>query len=103
MFCLMQRLSKQVRSNSHPDEDDLDLLVAVTVGLELVNLSRILIIKCTKGKRDLGLLEKNLSSFVCITAWKKQIGYYDNVKVLENRNLMVIVTFSIKLVQYRFT
>lgn len=80
----MQRLSKQARSNSHPDEDDLDLLVAITVGLELVNHSRILITQCTKEKRDLQLLEKNLSSFVCITAWKKQIGYYENVKELQN-------------------
>lgn len=63
----MQRLSKQVRSNSHPDEDDLDLLVAVT-GLELVNHSRILIIQCTKEKRNPGILEKNPNSFVCITA-----------------------------------
>lgn len=86
----MQRLSKQVRSNSHPEEDDLDLLVAVTVGLELVNHSRNLIIQCTKEKRDLRLLEKNPSSFVCITAWKKQTGCYNNVKELENWNHMVI-------------
>lgn len=58
--------------------------MAIIVGIELVNHSRILTIQCTKEKRDPGLLEKNLSSFVCITTWEKQIGYYGNVKELEN-------------------
>lgn len=45
--------------------------LAITVSLELVNHSRVRIIQCTKEKRDLGLLEKNPSSSVCMTAWKR--------------------------------